>query len=707
MGVLGALSDWRALFAFVAIVLLIFLVGLLMWILKWYRKVPQGTALIINKTGNKIVVTFSGGVVLPIIWKAEYMDISVKAMEIERTDQNGLICEDNIRADIRVTFYVRVNATEEDVKKVARLIGCARASQRETLEELFQAKFSEALKTVGKQMEFTTLFTERERFKEQIIAVIGEDLNGYKLEDAAIDYLEQTPLESLDADNILDAQGIRKIVDLTAAEAMSTNNFKRNKEKVIKQQDVEAKETILELEKVQADAEARQKREIETIQAREQAEAEKVRAEERLRYEQAQIATAEQLAVAEENKLRQVGIAAKAKEQAILVETERVQRAQELEATERERLVAIKQIEKDKAVEVEKKEIQDVIRERVMVEKTVAEEQEKIKDTVEFAGAERQKRVEVVAAEREAEQALIREVKAAEAKERAAKSLYEENVTMAEAVRVSAEKESDAKKVLAEGTIAERSADGLAEVKVREAEANAIELRGKADAFATTERFKADAFGTEAKGGAEAKAKSANYHADAEGAEITGTAEAKAMAAKYDAEAEGIDKKAAAMKKFDGVGREHEEFKLELGKVERVELAAIDVNRQIAEAQAAIVGEAVKTADIDIVGGDGKFLDNFFKSISLAKSVDGFVEKSQFVQQLGDAEATGVAKQLKDLIGREGLSTDDVKNLTVSALLARLALKGKDESIREDAAGLQGVVKNLGLDDLLALWLAK
>ena len=696
------MAPYAVMFAIGVIVL-----GLIVMVIKFYRKVPQGTALIINKMGEKVEVSFSGGVVIPIIHKAELMDISVKAMEIERTGQNGLICQDNIRADIRVTFYVRVNATQEDVKKVARLIGCARASQQITLEELFQAKFSEALKTVGKQMEFTTLFTERERFKEQIIAVIGEDLNGYKLEDAAIDYLEQTPLGTLDADNILDAQGIRKIVELTSVEAISTNNFRRNKEKVIKKQDVEAKETILELEKVQADAEARQKREIETIQAREQAEAEKVRAEERLRYEQAQIATAEQLAVAEENKLRQVGIAAKAKEQAILVETERVQRSQELEATERERLVAIKQIQKEKAVEIEKKEIQEVIRERVMVEKTVAEEQEKIKDTIAFAGAERQKRVEVVAAEREAEQALIKEVKAAEAKERAAKSIYEENVTMAEALRVSAEKEAEGKKALAEGTIAERSAEGLAEVKVREAEANAIELRGKADAFATTERYKAEAFGIEAKGGAEAKAKSANYHADAEGTEITGTAEAKAMAAKYDAEAEGIDKKAEAMKKFDGVGREHEEFKLELGKRERVELAAIDVNRQIAEAQAVIVGEAVKTADIDIVGGDGQFLDTFFKSISLAKSVDGFVKKSELVQQLGDENAKGVAKQLKDLIGREGLSTDDIKNLTVSALLARLALKGRDAGIREEAVGLQGVVKNLGLDDLLALWLAK
>jgi uncharacterized membrane protein YqiK len=670
-------------FIALGIVSFIIVVGIIILIIRCYRKVPQGTALIINKTGSKVIVSFTGGVVIPIIHKAEYMDISVKAMEIDRSGSNGLICEDNIRADIKVTFYVRVNKTEEDVKRVAGLIGCERASKRDTLEELFSAKFSEALKTVGKQMEFTTLFTEREKFKEAIIDVIGADLNGYKL-------------EALDADNILDAQGIRKIVDLTSVEAMSTNSFQRNKEKTIKQQDVEAKETILELEKQQADAEARQKREIESIQAREGAEAEKVRAEERLKYERAQIQTAEELAVAEENKQRQIEIARKARERAVLVEAERVERDQQLEAVERNRLVTLKDIEKEKAVEVEKKNIQEVIRERVMVEKGVAEEQEKIKDTVELAGAERQRQVEVIAAQREAEENMVIEVKAAEAKEKAAKSLYEEAVTQAEARRLSAEKESEAKKVLAEGLIAERSAEGLADVKVREAEANAIELQGKAEATAATERARADAFAVESKGEAEAKSATANYQASAEGTEITGAAEAKA-----------IDQKADAMKKYDSVGKEHEEFKLELGKQERVELAQIDVDRQIAEAQAGILGEAMKSADIDIVGGDGEFLNNFFKSITLAKSVDGFVDKSEVVQKLSNGDVNNLVEKIKDLVNREGLGSEDIKNLTVSALLARLALKGKDASIKEEAAGLQGIVKSLGAEDLMAMWLAK
>src|SRR5699024_3044187 len=127
--------------------------------------------------------------------------------------REGLTCKDNIRADITVFFYVRVNETAEDVKKVAKSIGTQRASDQDTLQELFNSKFSEALKTVGKQFDFEELFTQREAFRQAIVSLIGTDLNGYILEDVAIDELEQTPLHQHDPNNTPDAQGITNITE--------------------------------------------------------------------------------------------------------------------------------------------------------------------------------------------------------------------------------------------------------------------------------------------------------------------------------------------------------------------------------------------------------------------------------------------------------------------------------------------------------------
>ncbi|MFE2438880.1 flotillin family protein, partial [Streptomyces sp. NPDC059409] len=388
-----------------AVVCVLLIVIVLFGVSRLFRKVEQGKALIVSKM-RKVDVTFTGQVVLPVLHKAEVMDISVKTIEITRAGKEGLICRDNIRADIRISFFVKVNKTVEDVVKVAQAVGTARASDRDTLQELFHAKFSEALKTVGKQMDFTDLYTKREELRYRIIEVIGVDLSGYHLEDAAIDYLEQTPLTQLDPANVLDAQGIRKITELTAVEHVRTNEARRTEEKEITRQNVDAREAVLELERRQADAEIKQKREIDTTRAREEAETARVVEEERLRAQTAFLRTEEQLGVQRENQAREVAVAAKNRERVIAVENERIEKDRMLEAIGRERETELTRIAAEKEVEAEKRDIAEVIRERVAVDRTVAEQEESIKKLRAVEEAERNRQAVVIAAEAEAARPL-------------------------------------------------------------------------------------------------------------------------------------------------------------------------------------------------------------------------------------------------------------------------------------------------------------
>ncbi|MDG2471390.1 MAG: SPFH domain-containing protein [Pirellulaceae bacterium] len=371
-------------------ILVVLTFGILALYAYFFKKVAPGTALVITGRG-KMDVTFTGKIVIPIFHRYEIMDISVKRIEIDRSGTDGLICQDNIRADIKVAFFLRVNNKIEAVLDVAQSLGCQRASHQDALESLFEPKFSEALKSVGKQFDFVDLYNSRETFRDEIKKVIGQDLNGFFLDDVSIDYLEQTSLELLDPNNVLDAEGIKKITDLTAQEQVRANFIRREKEKTITKQDVEAREAILELEKQQKEAEEKQQREISEIKSRQRSEAEIVSQQERQRSETARISAEEEIFVAEENKQRSVIVAEKSKVRTDQVETERVEKDRLLEVTERERVVSLADIDKDKAIEVEKKHIQDVIRERVMVERAVVEEEEKIKDTKEFAFADRSK----------------------------------------------------------------------------------------------------------------------------------------------------------------------------------------------------------------------------------------------------------------------------------------------------------------------------
>jgi len=61
-------------------VIFLVVVGLIAMALKFYVKVEQGTALIVNTVRDIPDVTFTGQLVVPVIHKKEFMDISLKTM---------------------------------------------------------------------------------------------------------------------------------------------------------------------------------------------------------------------------------------------------------------------------------------------------------------------------------------------------------------------------------------------------------------------------------------------------------------------------------------------------------------------------------------------------------------------------------------------------------------------------------------------------
>ena len=614
----------------VAVALVVVVLGVLALLARFYRQVDQGKALIVNTLKSDPLVTFTGAVVYPIIHRAEVMDISVKTIEIDRRGKEGLICKDNIRADIKVTFFVRVNKTQEDVLKVAQSIGCTRASDQATVEGLFEAKFAEALKTVGKRLNFEDLYKERDHFKDAIIEVIGKDLNGFVMDDCAIDYLEQTPIDSLDKDNIMDAEGIRKITDLTVAQNVKTNEL-RQKERMEKgAQDLLADEALFRFEQKRSEAETNKNKEIAVSRAQRENEAARVANDEHKRTVLAQEKNAEEMQVAQQQRERGVLIALKNKEREVAVETERVARAQQLEAANRESDVLAQKITREAEIERQRREIADAVRARIAVEKTVAEEEERIKDVRALADANRKREAAKIGAEAEAAQHLVKQVKAAEAAEEVAKSNARQRLVSADAELEAADRVARAKVRLAEGVQAETAAEGLAEVRVREAAATAIERQGLVEAKVQLEKMNAEAQGTEAQGVARAKVR----EADARALELQGLAEAQAIRAKMSAEAQGIAEKAEAMKALDAVSRQHEEFRLQLEQQKVISLESIRAKKDVAGVQAEVLRAAFEHAKINIVGGDGQFFERFMRAVTVGQSIDGAVEQSDTLKAI-------------------------------------------------------------------------
>jgi len=698
--------GFSAIIITIAVIIFLFF-AIAAFIASMYKKVAPGQAIVKTGAGGT-KVAFDGMIVLPVVHRFEVMDIALKKVEIDRMGKDGLICKDNMRADIKVVFFVRVNPDATAVKDVAQTIGCERASDIGTLNELFEAKFSEGLKTLGKRFDFVDLYDSREQFKTQLIEIIGRDLNGYILDDAAIDYLEQTPLSFLKPDNILDSEGIKKITELTATQNMKANFIRREEEKTIKKQNVEAQETILELDRQLAEKEQRQKREIANIKSREDAQVRKVEEEERLMSERVRITTDEELEIATQNKERQVIVALKQKERTEAVETERVEKDRMLEQTEREKIVALAEIEKQKAIEEERKLIQDVIKERVIVEKAVVEEQEKIKDLEAIKEAERKKTVAIVAAEQAAEETLIQSIKTAEAGQKSAEFKAQQRMIEADTQEKASVKEAEAIKTMAEAEASKKAAEGLAEAQVIEARAGALEKQGEAEAQVIEAKAIAEAKGIEVRGEAQAEADRKLGVSEAKVVEIRseadkarGLAEAEVIEAKGIADAKGIEEKAKAMSKLDGPGKDHEEFKIRLEKEKAIELAEINIQEAVAMAQSKVLSEAMKSANIDIVGGDSTFFNQMMQAVTQGKRVDKMVNNSSVLSELknsllGDGDGP-LAQNLQTLVGRAGINSENIRNLTLTALLLQLQQKLSDDKSSGIIGNLLSTVQQLGV----------
>ena len=687
------------------------------------RKIQPGRAGVKVGWGG-IQVAFDWMVRVPLVQSYHIVDISVKKLEISRKGKDGLVCKDNIRADITVAFYIRVDATEESVRKVAQMLTPERVSDVEQLRELFEAKFSEALKTAGKQMEFHELFTERIKFRDQIQDTIGKDLDGFLLQDVAIDYIEQTPLDQHDPHNVLDAEGIKKITEITQRERVIANEHSQRAGVQIEKENADADIAKRAQKRRNEEDTAKQTRAITEVQANEEAEARKVIEARRQEIENKRLEADESISLRTQDMNRAV----QERSYTVVKEKQRLEQEATQEGEEarvrRERVVSL--AEMDENVKVAEADV-EVQRKRAIVvaeQKAVVQQEEEKLNIEARMTANRVSEVTLIEAQMIAKKGQVEKVVASEAEKEAERNLAEaqkiKTVTAADAAREAALREAERLQTIAdaeakasdkkrhameqeaEGVAAQEAARGLAEAKVITAKAGAK----RADAVAIKDVGIAEAEVMKAKGDYHAEITQSQAEAEAEGHKEKELASATGIEARALAEAKGIEEKAKAMKLFAAATQQHEEFRLRLAKERDVDLAAIHVQKDIAQANANIVGEALKNSNIEIVGGENDFFEKIVRAVGAGKSVDRLVGNSNTLTDIkntffnGDPERFKV--QLRRWINDFGISSEDLKNLTVAALLAKLIASTKDSSLQSLLKTAHDTARETGLSDTLA-----
>ena len=404
-------------------ILLMVMLGIITVITKLYQRAKANEAFVRTGMGGVKVIQDGGALVIPVIHEFIRISLETLKLEVVRDSKDAFITKDNLRADIGAEFFVRVKPERDSILQAARSLG-KRMTDIAQVKAAVEDKLISALRSVAAKKTLTELHTDREGFVEEVTRVVNTDLseNGLTLESVTISKLDQTSIASLNDDNIFDAQGKRTIAEITERQKTERNILERAGEQARKQQDVETRTRVLQLEQEQKNAEATQAAEIAKVSA----EQDKVAKEKAIEAQKA-------IDLAELEKMRRTEIAAIEKKQATDVAIEAKARAIALATKEK----TVEETELAKTQAIKEKEMQAI--------KTVEIE----------ASAEREKRKAIIEASAMAEQAYLKDQRAADAK-----AYQMQKDAEARKLAADADAEATTKKALAEANAAKAHADG-------------------------------------------------------------------------------------------------------------------------------------------------------------------------------------------------------------------------------------------------------
>ncbi|QOV88651.1 flotillin family protein [Humisphaera borealis] len=425
-------------------------------ITRLYRKASANMAFVRTGMGGVRVVRDGGTLVIPVIHQVIPVSLETMRLNVERRGPHALITKDNLRVDLSAEFYIKVQSDADNILQAARSLG-GKNIQPEAVSELVQEKLVSALRTVAATKDLVELHSKRDEFASSVQEIVQHDLasNGLSLESVTISALDQTDTSALQERNVFDAQGLRKIAEITQKARIERNEIEREAERAVVEKNVATSKKVLDLQRDQAEFEAEQRMKVANVKAardREVAEfkitqdeaiakrdIEKLKAvetsevERRLVVEQAEIA-------------KRVAIIAKMKEQ----ETADILKKQAVEVAERTKQVAVAEKERERAT---------AIGQVLAAEAEAEREKQKIVTVTVTSEAEREAQKKLIAAQQSINESKIREqtnadvmaymaVKEAEGQRTAAEMQYEAKLRVADADAQSAAKRAEGERAL-------------------------------------------------------------------------------------------------------------------------------------------------------------------------------------------------------------------------------------------------------------------
>ncbi len=336
----------------IAIIILTALsIAIAVYLLHWlYRRSSKEVSFVRTGLGGEKVVLYGGAFVLPIIHNITTVGMRTLRIEVNRGGDKSFITQNRMRVEIVAEFYVRVSPNRESVAIAAGSLG-KRTLEPDSLRELVQGRFVDALGIVAAKMTMEEVQENRGQYIKAVKVIVAESLSetGLELEAVSLTGFDQASLEVFDPSNVFDAEGLTQLTEQIESRKKKRNDIEQDTAIKIRNKNLETEQKALEIDKQREFARLKQEREIAMQKVREQTETASEQAEQELLAEAARIKSTEEI---EKARISQQDT----------IEVERSLREHELTLQVEERRKLRNEIERQTEIEIKEKNLEAEVR---------------------------------------------------------------------------------------------------------------------------------------------------------------------------------------------------------------------------------------------------------------------------------------------------------------------------------------------------------
>ncbi|MEP3663718.1 MAG: flotillin domain-containing protein [Nitratireductor sp.] len=412
------------------IILAAIVIAVLAYLLHWlYRHSTKDVSFVRTGFLGEKIVMGGGALVLPIVHDLTEVNMNTLRLEVTRSRQKSLITKDRMRIELEVEFYVRVIPTIEAVSTAARTLG-NRTTNPESLRDLIQGRFVDAMGAVAASMAMEEIHENRSAFIKKIKEEVADNLtlNGLELETISLTTLDQADISLFNPSNAFDAEGLTRLTEEIEKRKKKRNDIEQDTMIAVRKKNLEAEKMALDIERESEYAKLAEDSEVAIRRAEQKAEVELMNAAKEREIEIARLKEREE------------------------VETSRIQMEQSLETIEikRQENLALEEQAREIAISEKSKKRSLAQSEAEKARGKMLEESEKAQTVRDTEIANRRKQVELIEAAKEAERGAIVTKVNAEAEKSAAKDLAEADGIAVKALKERLAIEADGKRALNE-----------------------------------------------------------------------------------------------------------------------------------------------------------------------------------------------------------------------------------------------------------------